>query len=61
MNGGSSIVLTRKVLVDVLSKFHQIYVNRSLDASQLYPFSMCQDTPAGLYTRWEFDTDVQKS
>ena len=31
-----------------------------IDASQLYPFSMCQDMPTGLYTRWEFDTNVQK-
>ena len=28
-----------------------------VDANQLYPFSMCQDMPTGLYTRWEFDTD----
>ena len=31
-----------------------------VDASQLYPFSMCQDMPTGLYTRLEFDTHMQK-
>ena len=30
-----------------------------IDASQLCPFSMCQDMPKGLYTRWELDTDMQ--
>ena len=29
-------------------------------ASQLYSFSMRQDTPTGLYTRSEFDADMQK-
>ena len=31
-----------------------------IDASQLYPFSTCQEMPTGLYTRWELDTDSQK-
>ena len=31
-----------------------------IDASQLYPFSISQDMATGLYTRWEFDTDMQK-
>ena len=31
-----------------------------IDASQLYPYSMCQDMPTGLYTRCEFDSDMQK-
>ena len=31
-----------------------------IDASQLCTFSMYQDMPTGLYTRWEFDTDMQK-
>ena len=55
MTGGPSIVFTRKVVVD------QIYIPNSenffksivgIDASQLYPFSMCQEMPTGLYTRW---------
>ena len=31
-----------------------------IDASQLNPFSICQDTPTRFYTRWEFDTNMQK-
>ena len=63
MTGGSSIVFTRKAVVD------QTFIRNSenlcksivgIDASQLYPFSMCQEIPTGLYTRWEFDTDSQK-
>ena len=29
-------------------------------ASQLYPFSMCQEMPTGLYTRWVLDKNSQK-
>ena len=29
-------------------------------ASQLYPYSMCQPMPTGLYTRWNYDTESQK-
>ena len=63
MTGGPSIVFTRKAVVD------ETYIRKSsnvcksivgIDASQLYPYSMCQDMPTGLYTRWEFDTDMQK-
>ena len=63
MTGGPSIVFTRKAVVD------QTFIRNSenfcksivgFDASQLYPFSMCQELPPGLYTRWECDTDSQK-
>ena len=63
MTGSPSIVFTRKAVVD------QTFIRNSenpcksivgIDASQLYPFSMCQEMPTGLYTRWEFDTDSQK-
>ena len=62
MTGGPSIVFTRKAIVD------QTYIRNTenicksivgIDASQLYPFSMCQEMPTGLYTRWEFDSDSQ--
>ena len=29
-----------------------------IDASQLYPYSMCQDMPTGLYTRWDYDEET---
>ena len=63
MTGGPSIVFTRKAVVD------KTFIRRSnnicktivgIDASQLYPFSMCQAMPTGLYTRWEFDTNLKK-
>ena len=64
MTGGPSIVFNQKAVVV------ETYISRSssivcksivgIDASQLYPFSMCQDMPTGLYTRWEFDNDMQK-
>ena len=31
-----------------------------IDASQLYPFSMCQPMPTGLYTRYEYDSELQR-
>ena len=63
MTGGPSIVFTRKAVVD------ETYIRNSsnvcisifgIDASRLYPFSACQYMPSRLYTRWEFDTDIQK-
>ena len=59
MTGGPTIVFTRKAVVD------QTYIRNSSnicktivgnDASQLYPFSMCQEMPTGLYTRKGFMT-----
>ena len=63
MTDDPSIVFTRKAVVD------KTFIRRSnnickaivgTDASQLYPFSMCQAMPTGLYTRWEYDSDLQK-
>ena len=63
MTGCPSIVFTRKAVVD------QTYIRNTenicksivdIDASQLYLFSMCQEMPTGLYTRWELDSDSQK-
>ena len=51
MTGGPSIVFTRKAVVD------ETYIRKSsnvckpivgIDASQLYPYSICQDMPTGL-------------
>ena len=63
MVGGPSIVFTRKALVD------ETFVRKStnmcksivgIDASQLYPSSMCQPMPTGLYTRWEYKSETQR-
>ena len=63
MTGGPSIVFTRKAIVDETYIRNTENICKSIvgiDASQLYPFSMCQEMPTGLYTRWEFDSDSQK-
>ena len=62
--GGPSIVFTRKAVVD------EIFIRKSatlcnnsivvIDASHLYPYSMCQHMPTGLYTRCDFDLETSK-
>ena len=56
---GSSTIFTRKIVVD------ETFIRKSsnlcksivgIDASQLYPCSMCQPLPTGLYTRWDYDS-----
>ena len=57
--GGPSIVFTRKAVVDetFIRKFTNICKSIvGTDASQLYPYSMCQSIPTGLYTRWDIDS-----
>ena len=63
MVGGFSIVFTRKVVV------HETFVRNSrntcksivgIDACQLYPHSLCQPMPTGLYTRWEYDAESNR-
>ena len=59
--GGPSIVFTRKAVVD------EIFIRKStnicksivgIDASPLYPYSMGQLMPTGLYTRWDIDSET---
>ena len=63
MVSGPYIVFTRKAVVD------ETFIRKStnlcksivgIDASQLYPYSMCQPMPTGLYTRWNYDSESQK-
>ena len=63
MVGVPSIVVTRQAVVD------ETFIRKStnlcksiigIDASQLYPCSMCQPMPTGLYTRWNYDSESQK-
>ena len=63
MVGGPSIVFTRKGVVDgsfIRKSRNYCKSILGIDASQLYPFSMCQPMPTGLYTRWEYDTESNK-
>ena len=63
MVGGPSIVFTRKAVVD------ETFIRKSsnlcksivgIDASQLNPYSMCQPMSTGLYTRWEYDSEIKR-
>ena len=63
MGSGPSIVSTRKTVVN------ETFIRKSsnlcksivgIDASQLYPYSMCQPMPTGLYTRWECDSKTNR-
>ena len=59
--GGPSIVFTRKAVVDetFIRKLTNLCKSIvGIDASQLYPYSMCQPMPTGLYTRWDFDSET---
>ena len=60
---GPSIVFTRKAVVDETFIRNSGKICKSIvgiDASQLYPYSMCQPMPTGLYTRWEYDTESNR-
>ena len=61
--GGPFIVLTRKAVVD------ETFIRKStnlcktivgIDKNQIYPYSMCQPMPTGLYKRWNYDSDSPK-
>ena len=61
MVGAPSIVFTRKAVVD--EPFTRDSANNcksivGIDASQLYPYFMCQPMPTGLNTRWEYDAEI---
>ena len=61
--GGLSIIFTCKTVVD------EAFIRKStnlcksivgIDASQLYPYSICQPMTTGLYTRWDFDSQTSR-
>ena len=63
MVGGPSMVFTRKAMVDETFTRDSGNICKSIvgiDASQLYPYSMCQPMPTGLHTRWEYDTESNR-
>ena len=63
MVGGFSIVFTPKAVVDEIFILNSRSICKSIvgiDASQLYPYSMCQPMPTGLYLRWEYDTESNR-
>ena len=61
--GCPSIVFARKGVVDETFFRKSTNICKStvgIDASQLYPYSMCQNTPTGLYTRWDSDSETSR-
>ena len=63
MVGGPSIVFTRKAVVDETFLRKSSNLCKSIvgiDACQLYPYSMCQPMPTGLYTRWDYDFETKR-
>ena len=63
MVGGHSIVSTRKAVVDETFIRKSSNLGKSIvgiDASQLYPYSMCQPMTTGLYTRWKYDSETKR-
>ena len=61
--GGPSIVFTRKAVVDETFFRKSTNICKSIagiDASQPYPYSMCQPMPTGLYTRWDIDSETSR-
>ena len=63
MVGGPSIVSTRQAVVveTIIRKWSNLCISIvGINASQLYPYSMCQPMPTGLYTRWEYDSETKR-
>ena len=61
--GGPSIVFTRVAVVDETFIRKSTNICKSIvgiDASQLYPYSMCQPMPTGLYTRWDLNSETNR-
>ena len=61
--GGPSIVFTRKAVADETSIRKSANICKSIvgiDASQLYPYSMCQPMPTCLCTRWDLDSETSR-
>ena len=56
--GGPANVFTRKAVVDETFIRKPTNICKFIvgnDASQRYPYSMCQPMPTGLYSRWNID------
>ena len=56
MTGGPSIGFTRKAVVDQTYIRNLSNVSKTIVATQLYPFSLCQEMPTEIYTKSECDS-----
>ena len=62
MVGGTSFVFTRKAVVNKNFTRKSSNLCKSIvgiDASQLYPYPMCQPMPTGLYARLEYISETK--
>ena len=60
--GGPSTVLTRKTVVDETFIRKCTNICKSIvgiDASQLYPYCVCQPMLTGRYTRWDVNSETR--
>ena len=60
---GPSIVFTRKAVVNETFIRKSPFICKSIvgiDASELYPYSMCQPMPTGLYTCWDLYSEMSR-
>ena len=63
MVGEPSLVFTRKAVIDETFIRNSEKICKSIvgnDASQLYPYSMCQPMPTELYTGWKYNTESNR-
>ena len=63
MVDGLSIVFTRKAVVDRTFIRKSSNLSKSIvsiDAKQVYSYSMCQPMPTGLYTGWQNDSETMR-
>ena len=63
MVGGPSLVFTRTAVANETFIRKSAILCKSIvgiDASQPYPYSMCQPMPTGLHTRWNYGSESQK-
>ena len=63
MVGGPSFLFTRKAVLDetFIRKSSNLCKSKvGIDASQLYPYSMCQPKSTGLYTQRENDSETKR-
>ena len=61
MVGSPSIVFTRKAVADETFIRKSSILCKSIGGiDHLYPYSMWQPMPTGLYTRWEYDSEPKR-
>ena len=61
--GGPSIVFTQKAVVEEIFSRKSTNIFKAsvgIDASQIYPYSLCQPMSTGLYTLWYLNSEFDR-